>query len=49
MPQTGLPSRASVVVVGGGVIGLSTAYHLASAGVPDVVLDGRVLTGGRPR
>ena len=33
-----LPSRASVVVVGGGVIGLSTAYHLARAGVTDVVL-----------
>lgn len=33
-----LPHRASVVVVGGGVIGLSTAYHLAAAGVPDVVL-----------
>jgi sarcosine oxidase, subunit beta len=36
--STGLPSRASVVVVGGGVIGLSTAYHLARAGVNDVVL-----------
>jgi len=35
---TDLPSRASVVVVGGGVMGLSTAYHLASAGVTDVVL-----------
>jgi len=33
-----LPSRASVVVVGGGVVGLSTAYHLARAGVGDVVL-----------
>ncbi len=32
------PSRASVVVIGGGVIGLSTAYHLARAGVTDVVL-----------
>jgi len=27
-----------VVVVGGGVIGLSAAYHLARSGVPDVVL-----------
>jgi sarcosine oxidase subunit beta len=36
--QAELPSRASVVVIGGGVIGLSTAYHLARAGVPDVVL-----------
>jgi sarcosine oxidase, subunit beta len=33
-----LPTRASVVVVGGGVMGLSTAYHLAKAGVGDVVL-----------
>ncbi len=33
-----LPSRASVVIVGGGVMGLSTAYHLARAGVADVVL-----------
>ncbi len=38
MSPTDLPSRASVVVVGGGVMGLSTAYHLASAGVTDVVL-----------
>ncbi|MBA2953702.1 FAD-dependent oxidoreductase [Nocardioides sp. MAH-18] len=33
-----MPDRASVVVIGGGVIGLSTAYHLARAGVPDVLL-----------
>lgn len=33
-----LPTHASVVVVGGGVIGLSTAYHLARAGVADVLL-----------
>jgi glycine/D-amino acid oxidase-like deaminating enzyme len=33
-----LPARASVVVIGGGVIGLSAAYHLARAGVPDVLL-----------
>ena len=33
-----LPSRASVVVIGGGVIGLSAAYHLARSGVSDVVL-----------
>ncbi len=38
MSPTALPSRASVVVIGGGVMGLSTAYHLASAGVTDVVL-----------
>src|SRR3954462_13364198 len=33
-----LPPSASVVVVGGGVVGLSTAYHLARRGVRDVVL-----------
>lgn len=33
-----LPSRASVVIVGGGVMGTSTAFHLAEAGVEDVVL-----------
>jgi sarcosine oxidase subunit beta len=33
-----LPDQAEVVVVGGGVIGLSTAYHLAKAGVRDVLL-----------
>jgi sarcosine oxidase subunit beta len=33
-----VPSHASVVVIGGGVMGLSTAYHLARRGVRDVVL-----------
>ncbi len=33
-----VPSHASVVIIGGGVIGLSTAYHLATAGVQDIVL-----------
>jgi 4-methylaminobutanoate oxidase (formaldehyde-forming) len=35
---TDLPSRARVVVVGGGVIGASTAYHLAHLGWTDVLL-----------
>jgi len=37
-PPPDLPSRASAVVIGGGVVGLSSAYHLARAGVADVVL-----------
>jgi glycine cleavage system aminomethyltransferase T/glycine/D-amino acid oxidase-like deaminating enzyme len=33
-----LPSRARVVIVGGGIIGCSVAYHLAHMGWKDVVL-----------
>ena len=38
MSSADLPTAASVVVIGGGVVGLSTAYQLARSGVPDVVL-----------
>lgn len=33
-----LPERAEVVIVGGGVMGASTAYHLVQRGIRDVVL-----------
>ena len=33
-----LPARARVVIVGGGVIGCSIAYHLTKLGVSDVLL-----------
>src|SRR6478736_3452826 len=33
-----LPSHAQVVIVGGGIAGASTAYHLARLGVTEVVL-----------
>jgi sarcosine oxidase subunit beta len=33
-----LPARADVVVIGGGAMGASTAFHLATGGVPDVVV-----------
>jgi glycine cleavage system aminomethyltransferase T/glycine/D-amino acid oxidase-like deaminating enzyme len=35
---SGLPSRAEVVIVGGGVIGASVAYHLTRLGRTDVLL-----------
>ena len=35
---TTLPSHARVVVIGGGVVGASVAYHLAERGCADVVL-----------
>ncbi len=35
---TELPDRARVVIIGGGVIGTSVAYHLTKLGLTDVVL-----------
>jgi len=33
-----LPTQARVVIVGGGIAGVSTAYHLAKLGITDVLL-----------
>ena len=42
-----LPSTAKVVVIGGGIIGCSTAYHLAKLGLTDtVLLERHKLTSG---
>lgn len=38
MSSQDFPQIASVVVIGGGVMGLSAAYHLARSGVRDVVV-----------
>jgi len=38
MPPTSLPSRVHVVIIGGGVIGTSVAYHLTKLGHTDVIL-----------
>lgn len=46
MPQA-LPSHASVVVIGGGIMGCSTLYHLAKQGVGDaILLERNKLTSG---
>jgi 4-methylaminobutanoate oxidase (formaldehyde-forming) len=36
--MTSVPSAARAVIIGGGIIGCSTAYHLASLGWRDIVL-----------
>jgi len=33
-----LPSEAEIIIIGGGIVGCSIAYHLAKKGVKDVVL-----------
>src|SRR4051794_11256826 len=38
MATTSLPDRAQVVIIGGGVIGTSVAYHLTKLGHTDIVL-----------
>ena len=46
MPES-LPGHASVVVIGGGIMGCSTLYHLAEMGVTDaVLLERNKLTSG---
>jgi 4-methylaminobutanoate oxidase (formaldehyde-forming) len=46
-PTATVPSQARVVIIGGGIMGCSTAYHLAKLGWKDIVLleQGR-LSGG---
>ena len=36
--STALPDRAQVVIIGGGVIGTSVAYHLTKLGYTDILL-----------
>ncbi len=45
--MTELPSRTEVLVIGGGIIGCSIAYHLTRRGIADVtVIEQGALTGG---
>jgi 4-methylaminobutanoate oxidase (formaldehyde-forming) len=45
--MTAFPTQARVVIVGGGIVGCSVAYHLAQLGIREVVLleQGRLTSG----
>ncbi|WP_428925692.1 GcvT family protein [Marinibacterium sp. SX1] len=44
--MTDLPATAQAVIIGGGIIGCSTAYHLARLGVDVVLIERHRLTSG---
>ena len=44
MPKP-IPPKAEAVIIGGGIIGLSTAYHLAAKGLTDVLLLDKSMLG----
>ncbi len=41
-----LPASAQVVIIGGGIVGCSTAYHLAHLGIECLLLERKKLTSG---
>jgi sarcosine oxidase subunit beta len=47
-PARSLPAAGEVVILGGGIMGTSIAYHLAAAGVQNVVLVERNVLGSGP-
>ena len=44
--MSSLPKETKVVVIGGGIAGCSTAYHLAKNGWDTVLVERDVLTSG---
>jgi len=45
--STSIPKHAQAVIIGGGVVGCSVAYHLSKLGYKDVVLlERKKLTSG---
>jgi glycine/D-amino acid oxidase-like deaminating enzyme len=45
-PRAQLPGRAEVIVVGGGMLGASAAYHLARAGMRPLVIEANAPASG---
>ncbi len=45
--MSALPSSAKIVIIGGGIVGCSTAYHLGKMGLTDVILleSGKLTSG----
>ena len=41
-----IPSSSKIIIVGGGIVGCSTAYHLAKMGQEVLLLDKAALTSG---
>ena len=41
-----IPEQAPVVIIGGGIVGVSTLYHLAKRGVPAVLFERRKIASG---
>ena len=41
-----IPSSSKIIIVGGGIVGCSTAYHLAKMGIEVLLLDKAALTSG---
>ena len=46
MTITTVPSSSKVVIIGGGIVGCSTAYHLAKLGCETTLLEAHKLTSG---